>query len=298
MAHHAPQHLGLMSEPSLSMLHCDPASPQLVPPMPLEEQGPQIDLPPFPPPEPQGQRADLPLQQQQQEDNGLWLEPLMGPDGLLKSYSRSPSYSRSISHSISMSASGRRDFGSYQSELGSRGGGGEAAGGEQQAAGAALVEAAVPPPGGGGASASASLRAAAGSPTRSVASFQAAAAGSPDQPGTADSFGAFVFASQPMPVHGSPLARRVDGFPSYGSDAGSVLTVADLEEELAASRQSFDFGQATLARNNAHLILQVSGRVGGRYPQNCMTPKQRVCCASDAVRNPFIGRVKGRVFLL
>ena len=94
--------------------------------------------------------------------------------------------------------------------------------------------------------------------------------------GSTDSFGAFVCAPRAVPAFrgvgagaGGPGGavglgiQSNDGFSGGAyycpSETGESLTttVADLEEELAASRQSFEIGQATLARTNAQLILQV-----------------------------------------
>ena len=141
------------------------------------------------------------------------LRPLLGPDGMLISYSGSPSFSRSMSMR-SMSAPSTP-----------------------------LPVVAESPPnaeetGPAGSRSSAKLRPAssAASPTRSRTRE------------SADSFGAYV--SGP-----AALRRSADAHQPAHDD---VRASSGLEEELAASRKSFERSNSSLAQTNARLILQVS----------------------------------------
>ena len=134
------------------------------------------------------------------------LRPLLGPDGMLISYSGSPSFSRAMSSMRSMSAP--------STPL------------------PPLVESPQSLP-----------------VTHRVTSASASA--SPTRSGTReslDSFGTFVNAPRSIP------AFDLAGASSSPVD---VRGSSDLEEELHASRRSFERSNTSLAHTNARLILQV-----------------------------------------
>ena len=135
------------------------------------------------------------------------LRPLLGPDGMLISYSGSPSFSRAMSEMRSMSAPSTP----------------------------------LPP--------------LAESPQSHVTHrvTSASASVSPTRSGTReslDSFGTYVNAPRSIPAFNLAGASSSSPFDVRGS--------SDMEEELHASRKSFERSNTSLAHTNARLILQVS----------------------------------------